>query len=204
MSYTDPQVAQVRWKSSPRFAEYERRAECHAGQPEAGEHDQRGPGRVGNRPRLTPATIAHRLGTLRMFFLHIEERGWDEAPPKVPMFPAAACRQADRRMLVRVTVEVSPRTGLRVSEFTGLRGRCHGAHRRRVLAARPRPASSAKTATCRCTPSSSPSSTRVSWVGGCPAPVGEGPGRALVAGRSSRKRWAAARRSSQAFAVRSR
>ena len=45
-------------------------------------------GRPGqNRPRLTPATIAHRLGTLRMFFLRIEEWGWDEAPPRVPMFP---------------------------------------------------------------------------------------------------------------------
>jgi site-specific recombinase XerD len=94
-----------------------------------------------NKPRLTPATIAHRLGTLRMFFLRIEERGWDEAPPKVPMFPgdlprqdrplpkalddAAAARllraaRADHRMLVRVTVEMLLRTGLRVSEFTGL------------------------------------------------------------------------------------
>jgi site-specific recombinase XerD len=94
-----------------------------------------------NKPRLTPATIAHRLGTLRMFFLRIEEWGWDEAPPKVPMFPgdlprqdhplpkalddAAAARllraaQADHRMLVRVTVEMLLRTGLRVSEFTGL------------------------------------------------------------------------------------
>jgi len=94
-----------------------------------------------NKPRLTPATIAHRLGTLRMFFLRIEEWGWDEAPPKVPMFPGdlprqdhplpkalddgAAARllraaQADHRMLVRVTVEMLLRTGLRVSEFTGL------------------------------------------------------------------------------------
>jgi site-specific recombinase XerD len=100
-------------------------------------------GRPGqNRPRLTPATIAHRLGTLRMFFLRIEEWGWDEAPPRVPMFPgdlprqdhplpkalddATAARllraaQDDRRMLVRVTVEMLLRTGLRVSEFTGLR-----------------------------------------------------------------------------------
>jgi site-specific recombinase XerD len=95
-----------------------------------------------NKPRLTPATIAHRLGTLRMFFLRIEEWGWDEAPSRVPMFPgdlprqdhplpkalddAAAARllraaQNDRRMLVRVTVEMLLRTGLRVSEFTGLR-----------------------------------------------------------------------------------
>ena len=95
-----------------------------------------------NKPRLTTATIAHRLGTLRMFFLRIAEWGWDEAPPQVPMFPgdlprldrplpralddAAAARLLraagdDRRMLVRVTVEMLLRTGLRVSEFTGLR-----------------------------------------------------------------------------------
>jgi site-specific recombinase XerD len=95
-----------------------------------------------NKTRLTPATIAHRLGTLRMFFLRIEEWGWDEAPPRVPMFPgdlprldrplpralddAAAAKllraaQADRRVLVRVTVEMLLRTGLRVSEFTALR-----------------------------------------------------------------------------------
>ena len=76
-----------------------------------------------------------------MFFVRIEEWGWDEAPPRVPMFPgdlprqdhplpkalddATAARllraaQADPRMLVRVTVEVLLRTGLRVSEFTGL------------------------------------------------------------------------------------
>ena len=94
-----------------------------------------------NKPRLTTATIAHRLGTLRMFFVRIEEWGWDDAPPRVPMFPgdlprqdhplpkalddAAAARllraaHNDRRMLVRVTVEMLLRTGLRVSEFTGL------------------------------------------------------------------------------------
>jgi site-specific recombinase XerD len=94
-----------------------------------------------NKPKVTTATIAHRLGTLRMFFVRIEERGRDEAPPRVPMFPgdlprqdhplpkalddAAAARllraaQADKRMLVRVTVEMLLRTGLRVSEFTGL------------------------------------------------------------------------------------
>ncbi|HYZ54494.1 MAG TPA: tyrosine-type recombinase/integrase [Streptosporangiaceae bacterium] len=94
-----------------------------------------------NKPRLTTATIAHRLGTLRMFFVRIEEWGWEEAPPRVPMFPgdlprqdhplpkalddAAAAKllraaQADRRMLVRVTVEMLLRTGLRVSEFTSL------------------------------------------------------------------------------------
>jgi site-specific recombinase XerD len=94
-----------------------------------------------NKPRLTPATIAHRLGTLRMFFVRLDEWGWDEAPPKVPMFPGdlprqdhplpkalddgAAARllraaQNDKRLLVRVTVELLLRTGLRVSEYTSL------------------------------------------------------------------------------------
>ena len=98
------------------------------------------PGRAS--ARLNPATMVHRLGTLRMFFLRIEEWGWDEAPPRVPIFlgdlprqdhplPKAlnddtAARllraaQADRRLLVGVSIEVLLRTGLRVSEFTGLR-----------------------------------------------------------------------------------
>ena len=76
-----------------------------------------------------------------MFFVRIGEWGWDDAPARVPMFPgdlprqdhplpkalddAAAARllraaQKDRRMLVRVTVEMLLRTGLRVSEYTGL------------------------------------------------------------------------------------
>jgi integrase len=95
-----------------------------------------------NKARLTPATIVHRLGTLRMFFVRIDEWGWDEAPVRVPMFPgdlprldrplpkalddAAAAKllraaQNDKRLLVRVTVEVLLRTGLRVGEFTALR-----------------------------------------------------------------------------------
>jgi site-specific recombinase XerD len=94
-----------------------------------------------NKPAVTTATIAHRPGTLRMFFVRIDEWGWDEAPPRVPMFPGDLPRQdhplpkalddataarllraarADRRMLVRVTVEMLLRTGLRVSEYTGL------------------------------------------------------------------------------------
>jgi hypothetical protein len=40
-----------------------------------------------NKPRLTQATLAHRLATLRMFFVRIDEWGWDEAPARVPMFP---------------------------------------------------------------------------------------------------------------------
>ena len=98
-----------------------------------------GPGQ--NKPAVTAATIAHRLGTLRMFFVRIDEWGWEEAPPRVPMFPGDLPRQdyplpralddataakllraaqSDRRMLVRVTVEMLLRTGLRVGEFTGL------------------------------------------------------------------------------------
>ena len=94
-----------------------------------------------NKARLTTATLAHRLGTLRMFFVRIDEWGWDEAPARVPMFPgdlprqdhplpkalddAAAAKllraaQAQPRLLVRVTIEVLLRTGLRVSEFTAL------------------------------------------------------------------------------------
>jgi site-specific recombinase XerD len=95
-----------------------------------------------SKPRLTTATIAHRLGTLRMFFVRLDEWGWDDAPPKVPMFPgdlprqdhplpkalddASAAKllraaQNDTRLLVRVTVEMLLRTGLRVSEYTSLR-----------------------------------------------------------------------------------
>jgi site-specific recombinase XerD len=95
-----------------------------------------------SKATVTTATLAHRLGTLRIFFVRIDEWGWEEAPPRVPMFPgdlprcdhplpkalddAAAAKllraaQADKRLLVRVTVEVLLRTGLRVSEYTGLR-----------------------------------------------------------------------------------
>jgi site-specific recombinase XerD len=94
-----------------------------------------------NKPQVTTATLAHRLGTLQMLFARLDEWGWDDAPPRVPMFPGdlprqdrplpkalndgaaakllrAACN--DRRLLVRVTVEMLLRTGLRVSEYTRL------------------------------------------------------------------------------------
>src|SRR5205085_8741719 len=35
-----------------------------------------------NRARVSTATLAHRLGTLRMFFVRLDEWGWDEAPPR--------------------------------------------------------------------------------------------------------------------------
>jgi site-specific recombinase XerD len=77
-----------------------------------------------------------------MFFVRLDEWAWDEAPPRVPMFPgdlprqdhplpkalddASAAKllraaQNDKRLLVRVTVEMLLRTGLRVSEYTSLR-----------------------------------------------------------------------------------
>jgi hypothetical protein len=37
-----------------------------------------------NKPQVTRATIVHRLGTLRMFFLRVDEWGWPEAPARVP------------------------------------------------------------------------------------------------------------------------
>jgi site-specific recombinase XerD len=91
--------------------------------------------------RVTPATLAHRLGTLRMFFVRISEWDWPDAPARVPIIagdlprqdhalpkalddPAAAkllrAAQNEPRMLVRVVVEVLLRTGLRVGEFTAL------------------------------------------------------------------------------------
>jgi integrase len=77
-----------------------------------------------------------------MFFIRIQEWDWDQAPSKVPIVAgdlprqdhplpkapddAAAAKflraaQAQPRMLVRVVCEVLIRTGLRVSELTGLR-----------------------------------------------------------------------------------
>jgi site-specific recombinase XerD len=97
------------------------------------------PGRTGGQVRAT--TIAHRLGTLRMFFVRIDEWGWDEAPGRVPIVsgdlprldqplpqalddPAAArflrAAQAQPRHLTRVVCEVLLRTGLRVGEFVSL------------------------------------------------------------------------------------
>ena len=94
-----------------------------------------------NKTRVTTATLAQRLGTLRMFFVRIDEWGWQEAPVRVPMFPGDLPRQDhplpkalddaaaakllrtatnDKRLLVRVTVEVLLRTGLRVGEYTSL------------------------------------------------------------------------------------
>ena len=99
----------------------------------------RRPGRTSGR--VTPNTVAHRLGTLRMFFVRIDEWGWDEAPDRVPIVsgdlprqdrplpkalddPAAAqflrAAQAEPRQLTRVVCEVLLRTGLRVGEFINL------------------------------------------------------------------------------------
>lgn len=98
--------------------------------------------RVGqNKPRLSVNTRAHRLGTLRMFFLRLEDWGWEDRPATVPILfgdlprqdkplpkalddPAAAkflrAAQAQPRLLVRVVCEVLIRTGLRVGELIAL------------------------------------------------------------------------------------
>jgi site-specific recombinase XerD len=90
---------------------------------------------------LKPNSLAHRLGQLRMFFIRIEEWGWDQAPERVPIIFGDVPRQerplpkalddnaaarlmqaarADRRLLVRLVCEVLLRTGLRVSELAAL------------------------------------------------------------------------------------
>jgi site-specific recombinase XerD len=96
--------------------------------------------------RATPATLAHRLGTLRMFFVRIAEWDWPDAPDRVPIIPgdlpkqdhplpkalddAAAAKLLrtaldQRRMLVRVVAEVLLRTGLRdVPALGGATRRC--------------------------------------------------------------------------------
>ena len=95
-----------------------------------------------NKPRLSVNTRAHRLGTLRMFFLRLEDWHWDDRPDRVPILfgdlprqdkplpkalddPAAAkflrAAQAQPRLLVRLVCEVLLRTGLRVSELVALR-----------------------------------------------------------------------------------
>jgi integrase len=71
---------------------------------------------------VTPATIAHRLGTRRMFFVRTGEWGRDDAPPKVPMFPGDLPRPG--RPLPKALDDAAAakllRTGLRVSEYTSL------------------------------------------------------------------------------------
>ena len=79
LTETAPEVTQHRAGDPPRTSRTTSR-----GSP-------RGPARTSRR--LTTATIAHRLGTLRMFFVRLDEWSWDEAPPRVPMFPGDLPRQ---------------------------------------------------------------------------------------------------------------
>ena len=74
---------------------------------------------------------------------------------------AAAARllraaQGDKRLLVRVTVEMLLRTGLRVSEYTSLRADAVVQISAGPPGCMSRSASSARTATCRCTRTWSP------------------------------------------------
>ena len=138
-----------------------------------------------NKSRLTTATTAHRLGTLRMFFVRPTNGPGTKRLPGAPMFPgdlprqdhplpkalddagrretAARRLQNDKRLLVRVTAEMLLRTGLRVSEYTSLRADA-------VVHIGAGPwlhvpvGKSAKTATCRCTRTWSPSSTTTAPV----------------------------------------
>ena len=106
-----------------------------------------------------------------MFFVRIDEWGWVEAPSRVPMFPGDLPRQDhllpkalddaaaakllraatnDKRLLVRVTVEVLLRTGLRSVSSP----HCPPTPSSRSAphpGCTSRSESSARTATCRCT-----------------------------------------------------
>ncbi len=44
-------------------------------------------------PLAKATTLAPRLGTLRMFFLRIDEWGWEQAPVRVPMFLGDVTKQ---------------------------------------------------------------------------------------------------------------
>ena len=130
-----------------------------------------------NKPRLTTATIAHRLGTLRMFFVRIDEWGWDEAPPRVPMFPGDLPRQdhplpkalddAAAAKLLRAApdrpADAGPghRRDAAAHRAAGQRvhrpaRRRRGPDRRRALAARPGRQAPRGPLPARCTPSWSP------------------------------------------------
>lgn len=50
----------------------------------------RRPGRTSQQ--VTTNTIAHRLGTLRMFVVRLDDWGWQEAPPRVPIVPGGLPR----------------------------------------------------------------------------------------------------------------
>ncbi len=123
------------------------------------------------RARLTTATLAHRLGTLRMFFVRIDEWGWEQAPTRVPMFPGDLPRQDHPLPRRSTTPPPQSCSALRTTttvSWSGSPSRCCSAlacgsvssrRCRRTLLSRSAPApgctsrsaSSARTATCRCT-----------------------------------------------------
>jgi site-specific recombinase XerD len=90
---------------------------------------------------LAVATVRAALSTVRMFFERIIEWGWEDAPPRVPIFAGDIPKadeplpkflddptfalfmravRADPRPLARLTVELLARTGMRVGELCGL------------------------------------------------------------------------------------
>ena len=130
-----------------------------------------------NKPRLTPATIAHRLGTLRMFFARIDRMGLGRGPaagadvPRRPAPPGPPPAQGPRRRHRR---EAAPRRPGRPPDAgPASPSRCccaPGCGSANTPACAPtrscssapgpgcmsRSASSTRTATCRCTRSWSP------------------------------------------------
>ena len=99
-------------------------------------------GRHGVWRRCGPRPGMDRSSPPASIFVRLDERGWDDAPPCVPLLPGDLLRQnrplpkaalddpsaarllrtdqAQPRLLVRVDVEVLLRTGLLISECTGL------------------------------------------------------------------------------------
>ena len=127
-----------------------------------------------NKPELTTATLAHRLGTLRMFFVRHRRMGLGRSPgpgadvPRRPAPPRPPAAQGPRRRRRREAAARRPErpaaarprhrrsaaahraAGQRVHRPARRRRR---ADRRRAAGCTSRSASSARTATCPCTPS---------------------------------------------------
>ena len=97
--------------------------------------------RPGRKGKAANATVRAGLSTVRMFFERIIEWGWEDSPPRSPIFAgdvpkrdeplpkflddatfAAFMRaaRAEKRALTRLVVELLARTGMRVGELCGL------------------------------------------------------------------------------------
>src|SRR5204863_9067889 len=81
LAETAPEVASTAQVTRRHIEDYKPWLACRPGQ---------------NKPRLTTATIAHRLGTLRMFFVRLDEWAWDEAPARYRCSPATCPARTTR------------------------------------------------------------------------------------------------------------